>query len=163
MHVVAVEGAVRRGAQVVLDVARALDVVGLERAALEFVEDGTMRLAHDVGEDVEAPAVRHADDDLLDPELATALDDLLQRRHHRLGAVEAKTLRAGILYVGELLERFCLDELVEDRLLALVGEDDVLIPAFDALLDRGLLRRRGDVHELNADVSAIGAAKDLED
>src|SRR5262249_3461077 len=163
MHAVAVEGAVRGGAQVVFDVARAIDVFGLGRAALEFVEDGAMRLAHDVGEDIEAPAVRHADDDLLDPELATALDDLLQRRHHRLGAVEAKTLRAGIFHIGELLERFCLDELVEDRLLALVGEDDVLVLAFDALLDPRLLRRRGDVHELDADVSAIGAAKDFED
>src|SRR5262249_7273686 len=103
MHAVAVEGAVRGGAQVVFDVARAIDVVGLERAALEFVEDGAMRLAHDVGEDVETPAVRHADDDFLDPELATALDDLLYRRHHRLGAVEAQTPRAGILYARELI------------------------------------------------------------
>ena len=39
VDVVAVERAVGRGAEVVLHVARALDVVGLERAALELVED----------------------------------------------------------------------------------------------------------------------------
>ena len=163
VHVVAVEGAVRGGAEVVLHVARALDVVGLERAALELVEDGAVRLAHDVGEHVEAPAVRHADDDLLDAELAAALDDLLQRRHHGFGAVEAEALGARVLHVGELLEDLGLDQLVEDRLLALDGEGDVLVLALDALLDPGLLRRRGDVHELDADVPAVGAAQDLQD
>ena len=163
VHVVAVEGAVRRGAQVILHVARAFDVVGLERAALELVEDGAVRLAHHVGEHIEAPAMRHADDDLLDAELAAALDDLLQRRHHGLGAVEAEALGAGVLHVGELLEGLGLDQLVEDRLLALVGEDDVLVLALDALLQPGLLRRRGDVHELDADVPAVGAAQDLQD
>ena len=39
MHLVAVELAVRRGAEVILDVARAFDVVRRRRAALEFVED----------------------------------------------------------------------------------------------------------------------------
>src|SRR6185436_8629531 len=106
-----------------------------ERAALELVEDGAVRLAHDAGEHVEAPAVRHADDDLLDAELTAALDDLLQRRHHRLGAVETEALGPSVLDVGELLEELGLDQLVEDRLLALVGEGDVLVLALDALLD----------------------------
>ena len=63
--------------------------------------------------------MRHADDDLLDAELAAALDDLLQRRDHGLGAVEAEALGAGVLHVGELLEALGLDQLVEDRALAL--------------------------------------------
>ena len=46
MDLVAVELAVRRGAEVILDVARALDLVGRGRAALELVEDDAMRLAH---------------------------------------------------------------------------------------------------------------------
>ncbi len=43
---VAVELAVRRGAEVVLDVARAFDLVGRGGAALELVEDDAVRLAH---------------------------------------------------------------------------------------------------------------------
>ena len=62
--------------------------------------------------------MRHADDDLLDAELAAALDDLLQRRHHRLGAVEPEALGAGVFHVGERLEGLGLDQLVEDRALA---------------------------------------------
>jgi hypothetical protein len=70
----AVELAVRRGAEMVFDVARAADILGVGRAAGEFVEDRAVGLAHDVGEDVEAAAVGHADDDLLDAVLAAIFD-----------------------------------------------------------------------------------------
>ena len=63
MHAVVVELAVGRGAEMIFDVARAFDVVGLGRAALELVEDRPIGLGHDIGEHVEAAAMRHADDD----------------------------------------------------------------------------------------------------
>ncbi len=63
--------------------------------------------------------MRHADDDLFDAELAAALDDLLQRRNHRLGAVDAEALGAGVFHLAELLERLRLDQLVEDGAPAL--------------------------------------------
>ena len=141
MHLVAVELAVRRGAEVIFHVAGAFDVVGRRRAALELVEDRAVRLAHHLRQHVEPAAMRHADDDLFDAERAAALDDLLQRRDHRLAAVEAEALGAGELHVAELLEALGLDQLVEDRALALAGEADLLVAAFDALLDPGLLRR----------------------
>ena len=68
----------------VLDVARALDVLGIGGIALELGEDRGERLAHEVGQHVEPAAMRHADDELLHAELAAALDDLLQRRDQRL-------------------------------------------------------------------------------
>ncbi len=157
MHLVAVELAIRRGAEVVLHVAGALDVVGRRRAALELVEDGAVRLAHDLGEDVEAAAMGHAEHDLAHAEIAAALDDLLERRDHRLAAVEAEALGAGVPDVDEALEAFRLDELVEDRLLAHRGEIDALVRAFDALLDPRLLFRIGDVHELDAERRTVGA------
>ena len=64
---------------------------------------------------------------------------------------------------AELLEALGLDQLVEDGLLAFLGEADVLLLAFDAFLNPGLLRRRRDVHELDADLSAVRAAEDLQD
>ena len=147
----------------VLHVARAFHVVGLEGAALELVEDGAVGLGHHVAEHVKPARCGHADHDFLDAELAAALDDLLQRRDHGLGAVQAEALGAGVFDIGELLENLGLDQLVEDRPLALGRERDVLVAALDALLDPRLLRRVGDVHELDADVPAIGAAQDLDD
>ena len=121
----------------VLHVARALDVVGVEGAALELVEQRAMRLLHHLGEDVEPAAMGHAEDDVLHAERAAALDDLLERRDQRLRAIEAEALGAGVLDVEELLEALGLDQLVEDRLLALGRELDLLVGPFHALLDPG--------------------------
>src|SRR5262249_27682450 len=112
---------------------------------------------------VEPAAVRHADDDLAHAERAATLDDLLERGNHRFAAVEAEALGAGELEVAELLEAFHLDQLVEDVALALAGEGDLLVRALDALLQPALLRRVGNVHELDAERLAVGAAHDGED
>ena len=135
MDAVAVELAVGRGAEVILDVAGAFDRVGIGRAALELVEQRAVRLAHHLRQHVEAAAMRHADHDFLHAEIAAALDDLLQRGDQRLGAVEAEALGAGELDVAELLEAFGLDQLVEDGAAALAGEADLLVRPLDALLD----------------------------
>ena len=107
--------------------------------------------------------MRHADDDFLHAEIAAALDDLLERRDQRLAAVEAEALGAGVFDVEEFLEAFGFDQLVEDGALALAGEADLLVAAFDALLDPAFLRGIGDVHELDAERLAIGAAQDGDD
>ena len=101
--------------------------------------------------------------DFLHAEIAAALDDLLERRDQRFAAVEAEALGAGIFDVEEFLEAFGFDQLVEDGALAFAGEGDFLVAAFDALLDPAFLRGVGDVHELDADGLAIGAAQDGDD
>src|SRR5690242_21012454 len=83
MHLVAVELAVRRCAQVIFDVTRAFDLLRRRRAALEFMEQRAVRLAHHLREHVQAPAVRHAEHDLLHAEISPALDDLLERGEDR--------------------------------------------------------------------------------
>ena len=80
--------------------------------------------------------MRHADDDLLHAEIAAALDDLLQPRNQRLGAVEPEALGAGEFRVAEFLEAFRLDQLLQDRPLAFRREADLLVGAFDALLNQ---------------------------
>src|SRR5215467_1866880 len=107
--------------------------------------------------------MRHAEHDLFDAERAAALDDLLERRDHRFAAVEPESLGAGELEVAELLEAFRLDQLVEDRALALARERDLLVGPLDALLHPALLRRIRDMHELDAERLAVGAAHDGED
>jgi hypothetical protein len=74
--------------------------------------------------------------------------------------IEAEALGAGELEVGELLEAFRLDQLVEDRALALAREADLLVRPFDTFLNPALLSRIGNVHELHAKRLAIGALAD---
>ncbi len=157
MHGIAVELAVRGGAEMVFHVAGALDLVGLVAAALELVEDRAVGFLHHVGEHREPAAVRHADDDVLDAERAAALDDLLHRRDQRLAAVEAEALGAGVFHLEELLVALRLDQLVEDRPPAALGEVDLLAVALDALLEPGRLLGVGDVHVLQREGAAIGA------
>ena len=75
VDLIAVELAVGRGAEVIFDIARPADVVGVGAPPGEFVEDRAVRLAHDVGENIQAPAVRHPDGDLGDPHRAAIFDD----------------------------------------------------------------------------------------
>src|SRR5208337_3483413 len=103
--------------------------------------------------------MRHAEADLAQTELAAPLDDLFERRDHRLGAVETEALGAGILDVEEAFEPFGLDQLRKDSALALLGERDLFVGALDALLNPGLFCRVGDVDEFETDRAAIGAAQ----
>src|SRR6185369_14341663 len=64
---------------------------------------------------------------------------------------------------AEFLKAFGFDQLVEDRATALAGETDFLVRTLDALLNPGLLRRVGDVHELDAERLAVGALADRDD
>ncbi len=107
--------------------------------------------------------MRHADDHVLDAELGGALQDLLHRRDHRLAAVEAEALGAGVLQVQEPLKALGLDQPLEDRPLALEGELRLVADALDPVLDPLLLLGMHDVHELDADRPAIGLAQDLQD
>src|SRR5579872_454141 len=163
MNPVVVELAIGRRAEVIFDVAGTFDRVGIDRAALEFVEQCAVRLAHHLGQHVETAAMRHADDDLLHTEIAAALDDLLERRDQRFPAVQAEALGARELQVAEFLKTLGLDELVEDRAPALWRERDFLVRPLDTLLNPGLLRGIGDVHELDAERLAISALANCDD
>src|SRR4029079_11414853 len=140
-----------------------LDDIGIGGAALEFMEQRAMRLAHHLGEHVEPATMRHADDDFLQAEISAALDDLFERRDQRFGAIETETFGAGEFEVAELLETLRLNELVEDGAPPFPGERDFLVRAFDTLLDPCLLRRIADVHEFDAERLAIGALANCDD
>ncbi|KQY84951.1 hypothetical protein ASD25_08060 [Brevundimonas sp. Root1423] len=62
----------------------------------------------------------------------------------------------------EAFEALGLDQLVQDGQLAFLREGVLLelVGAFEARLQPGLLLRLGDVHELDADIAAVGTAQD---
>ena len=158
-----VELAVRRGAEMIFDVARAADVLGIGRAAGELAEDRPVGLGHDVGEDVQPAAMGHPEDDLANPVLAAIFDHALQRRDHRLAAVQPEALGADIFAGEELLPLLGLDHLLEDRLLALGREADLGVAALHPLLEEAALVDVVDVHIFEADIAAIIAPEDLDD
>ena len=140
------------GAQVVLDVAGAVGLAGVE-VALELAEDLADRLADDVGQHVEPPAVRHADDDLVHLVLGRLVEHGVQQRDDGLAAFEREPLLPDVLGLQERLERLGRVELGEDVLL-LVGVR-LLVRHLDPLLQPGALLGLGDVHVLGADRAAV--------
>ena len=75
MHLDPVEVAIGAGAEMVFDVARPTNIVGVCTAPRKFVEDHPIGFGHHVREHVEATAVGHAVNDLAHAELATVFDD----------------------------------------------------------------------------------------
>ena len=116
-------------------------------------------LRHHIGQHVETAPVGHAQNDLFQPHLTAALDDLLKRRNERLAAIEAKPFGALVFHIKELLEALCLDQLLQDCLLAELGEGNALVRSFDAGLNPAFFLRIGNVHELDADGRAVGTLK----
>jgi hypothetical protein len=161
MHLAAVgQDPVGRGAEVILDVARAQDVVAAGRT-LELAEDRGIGLAHDVGEHVEPAAMRHAEDDLVDAELGTPADHGLHGGNRTLAAVEPEPLGARELDVEELLEALGLGQMLEDRPLLLgIGVEEAA-GVLDPLLQPALLVRFLDMEEFYADGRAVGLLQDL--
>ncbi len=149
---------VARVAEVVLHVAVALDVVG-EEVPLELGQDHLVGLAEDVGEHVEAAAVRHAHHDLARAQPSAFLDDLVQQRHEGLAALEREALGAHVLLVQELLEHVRAQELLED-LDALGGRQvRAVARGLDPVLDPLALFLVLDVHVLDGDVAAVRGAQ----
>ena len=163
MDLDAVELPVGGSAQVILHVARAADLLRLVGHAAELGEDRRVGLVHDVGEHVEAAAMRHAQHDLLDPELRAALEDLFQGRDQRFAAVEPEPLGPRIPYMEKLLEGFGFHQPFVNGLLAALGEVGLVVDRLDTVLDPDLLLGGGDVHVFHADGAAIGLAQSLDD
>ena len=155
-----VEGVHAPRAQVVLDVAGALDGVG-HVVALELVEDLRVGLARDVGQHVEAAAVRHADGDLVDAGARRVSKDVVEQRNQGFAALEGEALLAHELGLQELLEGLGADEGAQDVALCLGGGG--LVGALDALLDPCALLGILDVHVFDADGARVRVVQLRED
>ena len=93
---------VGRVAPVVLDIA--IGVVGGLEVVLELVEDEIEGFAEDVDQDVEAAAVGHPHDDLFGAGFRGGVHELVERRDHRLDALEGEAFLALVAGVEKGLE-----------------------------------------------------------
>ena len=126
------------------------------------MEQGFKRLAHHIGQHIQAPAMGHAQHHFFDTKIATALNHLFQRRYQRLTAIQAEAFGAGIFDIDKLFEAFRLDQFLENRLLTHVGKGNFLIGPFNALLQPGFFFRVGNMHELQRYCAAICAVQNIQ-
>src|SRR2546421_107602 len=104
---------IRAVTQVILHVAASANVkIGIE--IRELPEDLPRTLRHDVGQHVQAPAVRHAEHDLINAVFAGSFDREIQKRNQTLRAFQRKAFRADKLLSNELFEDDGVGEPRED-------------------------------------------------
>jgi hypothetical protein len=144
---------------VVLDVARGKLVRVL---ALELEEEIRRHLPEHVHQDVQTTAVRHAQNDLLHPVGARALDQLVDRRDQALAALQREALLPHVAGVQIALEVLGLGELLQQAPLLVVNKLRGGPGRLDPLLDPLALGPVGDEHVLEADVAAVGVAQRLQ-
>ena len=147
----------------VFHVAGPHDIFGVGRVALEFREHGAERLVHEIGQHVQPPAMGHADHQFAQAKLAAAFDDLFERRDQGFTALQPEALGTGVFPVEELFEDFDAGEDAQNGFLAAPSELGVVALALDAFLNPGLFFWPLDVHELDADIAAIGRADNIND
>src|SRR5213083_460734 len=148
-------GMVARVPEVILDVAVAGRLLG-EQTSLELRYDHLVGLAEHVGEHVDPPAVRHAEDHLLDAERAGVLDQRVEEGDERVAALEREALGGRIAELEELLEALGGDQAVEDDEPVLPGEVGMVGGRLHALLEPDALLLALDVHVLDAERAAVG-------
>src|SRR6185312_10872074 len=105
-------------ALVILHIARALEMAQIV-GALELRKERRRGFAEEIHQDVEAPAVGHADHDFLDLRAAAALDEVVEERQERVCALEREAFLAHVLRVQVALESLGGGELPEDVALLL--------------------------------------------
>ena len=114
-----------------------------------------------IRQDVQATAVRHRDDGLLDPLVGRDVEDRLEGHDRRLPALEAEALLADVARVQEAFEDLGLVQRLEHAMLVVDAQRGT--HALDAALDPLLLLGIHDVAVLDADRPTVGLAQDRED
>ena len=149
--------------EVVLDVARAALVVrddGVDRAlALELAQDRLVRAADGVDEHVEAPAMGHADHDLVGAGGGGDLDRLVEHRHHRVETLERELLLAEEGAAEVLLEALGPRDAVEQPHALLGGQRLPVAAGLDRLPEPDALGVVGEVLDLVGDRAAVDLAQ----
>src|ERR1019366_514518 len=135
---------------VILDVARAAQILEIVMT-LEFAEQIFRRFAEQIHQHVEAAAMRHADDGLLDAGLAALLHQIVEQRYETVCAFERKALLAPIFGVQIAFQPLGGGQLPKNILLLLDTEAVLNSRRLKPILQPEPLVRIGHMREFRAD------------
>src|SRR5215471_4503762 len=155
--------AIARGAEVIFDVARAMDVFGICRITLKLREDRCEGFADEIGKNVEAPAMRHPDHELADAQLGAAVEDGFEGGHQGFRTLDAKTFGPDVASVEKALEGFRDRECAQNFRPYGRRHCGAALSLLEFFLDPGLLGGILDVHVFDPDLSAVGVPQDRDD
>ncbi len=163
MYLAAVNVDVGRCPEVVFDIPGALHIVRFETASAEFAKQGSQWLLHDVDQGIQPAAVRHPDGDFIHALPRHSLDNRLYGWDGCFPAFQPESLRCHVASLTEGLEALGFGKLPKDGPLGVRIEGREPGGSLHLTLDPGLLFGVLDVHELHADMAAIGLPQDGQD
>ena len=131
--------------------------------SLEGGEEALGRVADDVGEDVEPPAMSDSHRDLADVAGGGAFEELVQERDRRLAAFDRVAALAEESRAEEFLEGLGGDELFEEPLAQVRRERLTLGRRGDVLTDPVFFGGARDVAVFGPDPAAVDAAHHADD
>ena len=141
-----------RVAEMVFDVAGS-QILGL--LAFEFVEEHGRFLAERIDQHVQAAAVRHTDDDIVDAAATRRANHLVEGNNQRLAAFQRKTLLADVSGMQVALQRLRRSEALKQAELLRRRVGSLGVDRFDTRLNPAAFGDVVDVHVLNADPAAV--------
>ncbi len=147
---------VGRETHVVLHVTGMGGIIGMIKFALEFLEQLLRRLAEDIDQYVQAPAMGHADDDVLHAIAAGPLDQGIHQRDQAVATFQREALLADVLGVQIAFETFGGGQPFEDPGAAGRIETGLAGGGFQPRIQPPALLGIGDVHELGTDRTGVG-------
>ena len=112
-------------AEVIFDIASA--EIEFRLFVFELAKDEARALAHDIGQDVESSAVRHAEDHVLDPLGPSLFEGEAQEGDQTFGAFEGEALGADVFFLNELFEGDRVGQPGQDTDLLLQGQFEVIL------------------------------------
>ncbi|CAI8254541.1 MAG: Uncharacterised protein [Flavobacteriia bacterium] len=125
--------------------------------SFEFTEDLFRTLAKDVAQYVQATAVRHAHDHLLDAQVTRPLDQNIQGRDQAFGTLHGEALLPDEFGVEKSLERDRFIEFSENAFFLIWGEVGMIVILVDLGYDPFHHFPIPDVNEFDANALAIDA------
>ena len=135
---------------VVLDVARTAQLREVV-LTLEFAEQVLGRFAEQIHQHVEAAAMRHADDGLLDPLLAALLHQIVEQGNQTVAALQREALLTHVLGMQVALQTFRGGQLPQNVLLLIDAEAALHARHLEIILQPQTLLGIRYVRELRAD------------
>ena len=125
--------------------------------ALKFPQDDLIGFVEQVGQNIEATPVSHADDHLIDIQYPPGFYQSLQQRQQSFAPFYGEALLADVAGVEKLLKLFSLDQLPENPMALFPGKFGPIVNRFNFLFQPGALSFVGNGHEIDAQSATIGS------
>ena len=118
-------------------------------------------LAHDVGQDIEASAVRHGHDDFVDALLTGFFNGHVEQGDQAFRAFERKAFRTGILALNKLFKNYGIGQPGKNSQLLFAADFGTVLRRLHAFLQPLAHVVVVDVHEFDTDGTTVGMLQTL--